>query len=107
MHGWIVRNNVHLETRKQKYYSNFKINLWSVDRTHRLKVFLMFPLQIHVTFDPAGSYAVEGLKPDTVYKFTLAARSEMGLGVFTQPIEAKTAQSSEYPILLSLSHQLT
>ncbi|CAM4594355.1 unnamed protein product [Leuciscus chuanchicus] len=49
--------------------------------------------KIHVTFDPAGSYAVEGLKPDTVYKFSLAARSEMGLGVYTQPIEAKTAQS--------------
>ncbi|XP_058653501.1 receptor-type tyrosine-protein phosphatase F isoform X6 [Onychostoma macrolepis] len=49
--------------------------------------------KIHVTFDPAGSYAVEGLKPDTLYKFSLAARSEMGLGVFTQPIEARTAQS--------------
>uniref|UniRef100_A0A673CFG1 Receptor-type tyrosine-protein phosphatase F n=1 Tax=Sphaeramia orbicularis TaxID=375764 RepID=A0A673CFG1_9TELE len=44
-------------------------------------------------FDAAGSYAVEGLKPDTLYMFSLAARSEMGLGVFTQPIEAKTAQS--------------
>ncbi|XP_016104950.1 receptor-type tyrosine-protein phosphatase F isoform X4 [Sinocyclocheilus grahami] len=49
--------------------------------------------KIHVTFDPAGLYAVEGLKPDTLYKFSLAARSEMGLGVFTQPIEARTAQS--------------
>uniref|UniRef100_A0A8C2DMG7 Receptor-type tyrosine-protein phosphatase F n=1 Tax=Cyprinus carpio TaxID=7962 RepID=A0A8C2DMG7_CYPCA len=49
--------------------------------------------KIHVTFDPAGSYAVEGLKPNTLYKFSLAARSEMGLGVFTQPIEARTAQS--------------
>uniref|UniRef100_A0A8C1R2D2 Receptor-type tyrosine-protein phosphatase F n=1 Tax=Cyprinus carpio TaxID=7962 RepID=A0A8C1R2D2_CYPCA len=58
---------------------------------------LMFPLQIHVTFDPAGSYAVEGLKPNTLYKFSLAARSEMGLGVFTQPIEARTAQSSKSP----------
>ncbi|XP_062853368.1 protein tyrosine phosphatase receptor type Fa isoform X3 [Trichomycterus rosablanca] len=48
----------------------------------------------HVTFDPSGSYAVEGLKPDTLYKFTLAARSEMGLGLYTQPIEARTAQSS-------------
>ncbi|XP_050933162.1 receptor-type tyrosine-protein phosphatase F isoform X9 [Lates calcarifer] len=47
----------------------------------------------HVTFDPAGSYAVDGLKPDTVYMFSLAARSDMGLGVFTQPIEARTAQS--------------
>uniref|UniRef100_A0A3P8U6V7 Receptor-type tyrosine-protein phosphatase F n=1 Tax=Amphiprion percula TaxID=161767 RepID=A0A3P8U6V7_AMPPE len=47
-----------------------------------------------LTFDAAGSYAVDGLKPDTLYMFSLAARSEMGLGVFTQPIEARTAQSS-------------
>ncbi|XP_030582458.1 protein tyrosine phosphatase receptor type Fa isoform X3 [Archocentrus centrarchus] len=46
-----------------------------------------------VTFDAAGSYAVDGLKPDTLYMFSLAARSEMGLGVFTQPIECRTAQS--------------
>ncbi|XP_040926318.1 protein tyrosine phosphatase receptor type Fa isoform X3 [Betta splendens] len=46
-----------------------------------------------ITFNPAGSYAVEGLKPDTLYKFSLAARSEMGLGVFTQPIEARTVRS--------------
>ncbi|XP_034065210.1 receptor-type tyrosine-protein phosphatase F isoform X6 [Gymnodraco acuticeps] len=50
--------------------------------------------KIHVIFDPAGSYAVDGLKPDTSYRFSLAARSEMGLGVFTQPIEARTAQST-------------
>nr|XP_046156365.1 receptor-type tyrosine-protein phosphatase F-like isoform X18 [Oncorhynchus gorbuscha] len=49
--------------------------------------------KLHVTFLPAGSYAVEGLKPDTLYMFSLAARSEMGLGVYTQPIEARTAQS--------------
>ncbi|XP_051809702.1 receptor-type tyrosine-protein phosphatase F isoform X23 [Acanthochromis polyacanthus] len=49
--------------------------------------------KIHKTFNPAGSYAVEGLKPDTLYRFSLAARSEMGLGVYTQPIEARTAQS--------------
>ncbi|XP_070817129.1 protein tyrosine phosphatase receptor type Fa isoform X2 [Chaetodon trifascialis] len=47
----------------------------------------------HVIFDPAGSYAVDGLKPDTIYMFCLAARSDMGLGVFTQPIKARTAQS--------------
>eukprot|EP00063_Salmo_salar_P003803 XP_013978638.1 PREDICTED: receptor-type tyrosine-protein phosphatase F isoform X6 [Salmo salar] len=50
--------------------------------------------KLHVTFPPAGSYAVEGLKPDTLYMFSLAARSEMGLGVYTQPIEARTAQST-------------
>ncbi|KAM8850969.1 receptor-type tyrosine-protein phosphatase F isoform 18-T19 [Spinachia spinachia] len=50
--------------------------------------------KIPVTFNPAGSYAVEGLKPDTLYRFSLAARSEMGLGVYTQPIEARTAQST-------------
>ncbi|XP_058490417.1 receptor-type tyrosine-protein phosphatase F isoform X6 [Solea solea] len=49
--------------------------------------------EMHVTFDPVGSYAVDGLKPDTSYHFSLAARSEMGLGVYTQPIEARTAQS--------------
>uniref|UniRef100_A0A8C2Z424 Receptor-type tyrosine-protein phosphatase F n=1 Tax=Cyclopterus lumpus TaxID=8103 RepID=A0A8C2Z424_CYCLU len=48
----------------------------------------------HATFNPAGSYAVDGLKPDTLYMFSLAAKSEMGLGVFTQPIEARTAQST-------------
>ncbi|XP_067454103.1 protein tyrosine phosphatase receptor type Fa isoform X1 [Thunnus thynnus] len=48
----------------------------------------------HVTFNPAASYAVDGLKPDTLYMFSLAARSEMGLGVFTPPIEARTAQST-------------
>ncbi|XP_078025220.1 protein tyrosine phosphatase receptor type Fa isoform X5 [Epinephelus lanceolatus] len=47
----------------------------------------------HVTFDPAGSYAVDGLKPDTFYVFSLAAKSEMGVGVYTQPVEARTAQS--------------
>uniref|UniRef100_A0A8D3D0W4 Receptor-type tyrosine-protein phosphatase F n=1 Tax=Scophthalmus maximus TaxID=52904 RepID=A0A8D3D0W4_SCOMX len=51
-------------------------------------------VNLRVTFDPAGSYAVDGLKPDTVYKFSLAARSDMGLGVSTQPIEARTAQST-------------
>uniref|UniRef100_A0AAQ4PK53 Receptor-type tyrosine-protein phosphatase F n=1 Tax=Gasterosteus aculeatus aculeatus TaxID=481459 RepID=A0AAQ4PK53_GASAC len=48
----------------------------------------------HATFDPAGSYAVDGLKPDTLYMFSLAAKSEMGLGVFTQPARARTAQST-------------
>ncbi|XP_044056647.1 protein tyrosine phosphatase receptor type Fa isoform X5 [Siniperca chuatsi] len=47
-----------------------------------------------VIFDPAGSYAVDSLKPDTLYMFSLAARSDMGLGVFTQPIETRTAQST-------------
>ncbi|XP_027877353.1 receptor-type tyrosine-protein phosphatase F isoform X13 [Xiphophorus couchianus] len=47
----------------------------------------------HVTFGPVGSHSVDGLKPDTMYYFSLAARSEMGLGVYTQPIQARTAQS--------------
>uniref|UniRef100_A0A673BFV6 Receptor-type tyrosine-protein phosphatase F n=1 Tax=Sphaeramia orbicularis TaxID=375764 RepID=A0A673BFV6_9TELE len=50
--------------------------------------------KIHVSFNPTGSHAVEGLKPDTLYRFSLAARSEVGLGVYTQPIEARTAQST-------------
>lgn len=51
--------------------------------------------QHQLTLDPAGSYAVDDLKPDTVYVFSLAARSEKGLGVSTAPVEARTAQSSE------------
>ncbi|XP_060087644.1 receptor-type tyrosine-protein phosphatase F isoform X12 [Heteronotia binoei] len=50
-------------------------------------------IQHKKTFDPASSYAVEGLKPDTVYKFQLGARSELGLGVYTPVLEARTAQS--------------
>ena len=53
-------------------------------------------VQHHLILDPASSYAVDDLKPDTIYAFSLAARSEKGLGVFTPPVEARTAQSSEY-----------
>ncbi|XP_030679556.1 receptor-type tyrosine-protein phosphatase F isoform X18 [Nomascus leucogenys] len=49
--------------------------------------------QHKVTFDPTSSYTLEDLKPDTLYRFQLAARSDMGVGVFTPTIEARTAQS--------------
>ncbi|XP_063092395.1 receptor-type tyrosine-protein phosphatase F isoform X14 [Cavia porcellus] len=49
--------------------------------------------QRKVTFDPTSSYTLEDLKPDTLYHFQLAARSDMGVGVFTPTIEARTAQS--------------
>ncbi|XP_039567389.1 receptor-type tyrosine-protein phosphatase F isoform X17 [Passer montanus] len=49
--------------------------------------------QEKVEFDPTSSYAVEGLKPDTLYKFRLGARSELGVGVYTPTVEARTAQS--------------
>lgn len=51
--------------------------------------------QHKVTFDPTSSYTLEDLKPDTLYRFQLAARSDMGVGVFTPTIEARTAQSSK------------
>ncbi|KAM4022493.1 receptor-type tyrosine-protein phosphatase F isoform 13-T14 [Anomaloglossus baeobatrachus] len=47
-----------------------------------------------VTFAPSSFYAVEGLKPDTPYNFQLAASSNMGLGVYTAVIQARTAQST-------------
>ncbi|XP_053248717.1 receptor-type tyrosine-protein phosphatase F isoform X16 [Podarcis raffonei] len=50
-------------------------------------------IQHKVDFDQTSSYALEGLKPDTLYKFQLAARSELGLGVYTPVLEARTAQS--------------
>nr|XP_051712549.1 receptor-type tyrosine-protein phosphatase F isoform X13 [Oryctolagus cuniculus] len=49
--------------------------------------------QHKVTFDPTSSYTLEDLKPDTLYRFQLAARSDLGVGVFTPTIEARTAQS--------------
>ncbi|XP_021500251.1 receptor-type tyrosine-protein phosphatase F isoform X12 [Meriones unguiculatus] len=49
--------------------------------------------QHKVTFDPTSSYTLEDLKPDTLYHFQLAARSDMGVGVFTPTIDARTAQS--------------
>ncbi|XP_026507731.1 receptor-type tyrosine-protein phosphatase F [Terrapene carolina triunguis] len=52
--------------------------------------------QRKVNFDPSSSYAVEGLKPDTLYKFQLGARSELGLGVYTPVLEARTAQSTVF-----------
>ncbi|XP_062337982.1 receptor-type tyrosine-protein phosphatase F isoform X4 [Osmerus eperlanus] len=68
----------------QDSITKYELQYWEADSANK----------IHVTFNPAGSYAVEGLKPDTLYRFSLAARSEMGLGVYTQPIEARTAQST-------------
>lgn len=56
---------------------------------------LCFICQQKVEFDPTSAYAVEGLKPDTLYKFRLGARSELGVGVYTPTIEARTAQSSK------------
>ncbi|XP_073400593.1 receptor-type tyrosine-protein phosphatase F isoform X12 [Dendrobates tinctorius] len=49
--------------------------------------------QQKVTFAPSSFYAVESLKPDTLYNFQLAASSSMGLGVYTPVIQARTAQS--------------
>ncbi|XP_052522072.1 receptor-type tyrosine-protein phosphatase F isoform X7 [Tympanuchus pallidicinctus] len=51
-------------------------------------------VQQKVEFDPTSSYAVEGLKPDTLYKFRLGAHSELGVGVYTPTVEARTAQST-------------
>ncbi|KAG7488136.1 hypothetical protein MATL_G00032160 [Megalops atlanticus] len=68
----------------QEPITKYELIYWEADSGNKLRV----------TFDPAGSYAVEGLKPDTLYKFSLAAHSEVGQGVFTQPIEARTAQST-------------
>ncbi|KAM3619127.1 uncharacterized protein V6R79_003378 [Siganus canaliculatus] len=68
----------------QEPVSSFKLVYWEASNPTE---------KHHVTFDPVGFYAIDGLKPDTLYKFSLAARSDVGLGIFTQPIEARTAQS--------------
>ncbi|XP_041417368.1 receptor-type tyrosine-protein phosphatase F isoform X15 [Xenopus laevis] len=49
--------------------------------------------QQKLLFHPSSSYAVESLKPDTLYHFRLAAWSDTGVGVYTPAIQARTAQS--------------
>lgn len=68
--------------------------LFCILQLHQIICFLFF-WQQKVEFDPTSSYAVEGLKPDTLYKFRLGARSELGVGVYTPMVEARTAQSSK------------
>ncbi|XP_039590549.1 protein tyrosine phosphatase receptor type Fa isoform X12 [Polypterus senegalus] len=68
----------------QEKITKYELAYWESDSTNQ---------QQHLTLDPTDSYAVEGLKPDTLYKFILAACSDIGVGVYTQPIEARTAQS--------------
>ncbi|XP_069819622.1 receptor-type tyrosine-protein phosphatase S-like [Dendropsophus ebraccatus] len=49
--------------------------------------------EIRKTFDPATSYLVEGLKPNTEYIFRLAARSNQGQGAWTSDVRERTMQS--------------
>ncbi|XP_068091291.1 receptor-type tyrosine-protein phosphatase delta isoform X22 [Hyperolius riggenbachi] len=46
-----------------------------------------------ITIEPASSYRLQGLKPNTLYYFRLAARAPLGLGASTTEISAKTLQS--------------
>ncbi|XP_038632620.1 receptor-type tyrosine-protein phosphatase S-like isoform X19 [Scyliorhinus canicula] len=50
-----------------------------------------------ITFQPSTSYSVTGLRPNTLYYFRLAGRSEHGLGVFTSQISARTLQATVFP----------
>ncbi|EPY86326.1 receptor-type tyrosine-protein phosphatase S isoform 2 [Camelus ferus] len=47
------------------------------------------------TFDPATTFVVDDLKPNTEYAFRLAARSPQGLGAFTSVVRQRTLQSSK------------
>ncbi|XP_043570810.1 receptor-type tyrosine-protein phosphatase S isoform X23 [Chiloscyllium plagiosum] len=46
-----------------------------------------------VTFEPKMTYLLEDLKPNTMYFFRLAARSEHGLGASTAQISAQTMET--------------
>ncbi|XP_031751433.1 receptor-type tyrosine-protein phosphatase delta isoform X40 [Xenopus tropicalis] len=46
-----------------------------------------------ITIDPATSYRLQGLKPNSLYYFRLAARAQVGLGASTAEISARTMQS--------------
>ncbi|XP_075919081.1 receptor-type tyrosine-protein phosphatase S-like isoform X2 [Petromyzon marinus] len=49
-----------------------------------------------VTFDPTMTYLLEGLKPNTLYSFRLAARSGHGLGPATLAVTARTMPSTAF-----------
>ncbi|XP_054030805.1 receptor-type tyrosine-protein phosphatase S isoform X11 [Dryobates pubescens] len=49
--------------------------------------------EVQKNFDPATSFTLEGLKPNTEYVFRLAARSALGLGAFTPEVRERTLQS--------------
>nr|XP_020144769.1 receptor-type tyrosine-protein phosphatase delta isoform X35 [Microcebus murinus] len=46
-----------------------------------------------ITIEPGISYRLQGLKPNSLYYFRLAARSPQGLGASTTEISARTMQS--------------
>ncbi|XP_031751423.1 receptor-type tyrosine-protein phosphatase delta isoform X33 [Xenopus tropicalis] len=49
-----------------------------------------------ITIDPATSYRLQGLKPNSLYYFRLAARAQVGLGASTAEISARTMQSTVF-----------
>nr|XP_028567619.1 receptor-type tyrosine-protein phosphatase delta isoform X34 [Podarcis muralis] len=46
-----------------------------------------------ISIDPATTYHLQGLKPNSLYYFRLSARSPQGLGASTAEISARTMQS--------------
>ncbi|XP_069332579.1 receptor-type tyrosine-protein phosphatase delta isoform X5 [Eulemur rufifrons] len=49
-----------------------------------------------ITIEPGISYRLQGLKPNSLYYFRLAARSPQGLGASTTEISARTMQSTVF-----------
>ncbi|XP_054991897.1 receptor-type tyrosine-protein phosphatase delta isoform X5 [Sorex araneus] len=49
-----------------------------------------------ITIEPGVSYRLQGLKPNSLYFFRLAARSPQGLGASTTEISARTMQSTVF-----------
>ncbi|XP_022048527.1 receptor-type tyrosine-protein phosphatase S isoform X8 [Acanthochromis polyacanthus] len=53
-----------------------------------------FGTQMKKMFGPTTSYVLEGLRPNTDYRFSLAAISNKGIGAFTNDISHKTLQAN-------------
>uniref|UniRef100_A0A3Q2GIW4 protein-tyrosine-phosphatase n=1 Tax=Cyprinodon variegatus TaxID=28743 RepID=A0A3Q2GIW4_CYPVA len=53
-----------------------------------------FGTQASKTFGPTKSYVLEGLRPNTEYRFSLAAISNKGIGAFTNEISERTLQAN-------------
>ena len=78
--SWIMRDTDTLIERYELYY-----NVSAPDQGGPM----------HKTISPATSYALDDLRPNTLYHIRLAARSETGEGASSPVIGIKTLESGE------------
>ncbi|XP_064411076.1 receptor-type tyrosine-protein phosphatase delta isoform X11 [Latimeria chalumnae] len=74
---------------------------WTPPKAETIKNYELFFKEVdhgqeqHVVIEPNTSYRLQGLKPNSMYHFRLAARSPQGLGAATE-VTARTMQSTVF-----------